>query len=318
MNQKIRKSPHILIIGISGGLAQCLARNLLRNNQDLQITGIDAREFPKGLASRRLKFQRIRYNRSQFEKVFRNNQFDYVFHLSRLSHGLPKANIMERSDVNVVGTNTILELCYKHKVKKVIVLSTFHVYGANPDNPFFIPESYPLRASFRYHELHDVVEMDQSTTSFMWRHRSDLDTIILRPCNIIGPHIRNAMSRFLARSVGFVPIDYKPMLQFIHEADLAKILSATLMDVPSGIYNVGPRDTISLQRISRIVGKLRIPAPIGLMSSLSEWTGANLGIPSYLFDYLKHSCVIDTGELSQHLGEGIYEYSSEAAIANTL
>jgi UDP-glucose 4-epimerase len=287
----------------------------LKAYPEVRITGVDTREPPRGLDSDRLIFKKVKYNRSQFEKIFRNNKFDYVFHLSRLSHAYPKANIMERSDINVVGTNTILELCYSHGIKKVVILSTFHVYGANPDNPFFIPESYHLRASFKYHELHDVVEMDQSTTSFMWRHRHDIETVILRPCNIIGPNIHNAMSNYLKSKISPLPIDYKPMFQFIHESDMARILQRSIEELPGGIYNVAPPDTISLNRADKILQKKKPKAPISLLGSLANLTKVSIGIPFYLIDYLKHSCVLDCSELKKHLGEEIFEYSSEASIA---
>lgn len=306
--------PHILIIGIRGGLAQALARLLLRELPQVTITGVDTREPPRNLDSVRLQCQTIAYNRSNFEKLFRKQGYDYVFHLGRLSNALPNANIRERADVNVVGTQTILELAHKHKTKKVVVLSTYHVYGANADNPFYIPESYPLRASFRYHELHDVVEMDQGTTSFMWRHRNDMEIVILRPCNIIGPRIHNAMTQFLKAKLGPMPIDYKPMFQFIYESDMAKVLAASLHKLPGGIYNVAPSDTISLHRAQKYLGGHRWPAPISVLAPLASILNIPVGVPGYLMEYLKYSCVIDTSEIRTFLGDDFYEFSSEAAI----
>ena len=50
----------------------------------------------------------------------------------------PGYNIRKRLNLNIMGTNRILDLSLKFKIKKVIVLSTFHVYGALPDNPTFL------------------------------------------------------------------------------------------------------------------------------------------------------------------------------------
>lgn len=308
------KGHHFLIIGVSGSLAQGLARLILKTFPRTHITGVDSRDPPDNLISDRIHFNKIRYNRSNFEKLFRNHKFDYVFHLGRLSHAIPKANILERADVNVVGTQRILELALKHGIKKTVILSTFHVYGAFPDNPLYIPEDSPLRASFRYHELHDVVEMDQSSVAFMWRNRDKMDTIIFRPCNIVGEKINNAISLFLKTPLGPKPIDFRPMFQFIHKSDMIRILLRSIDHLPSGVYNVAPNDTISLNRAKRLLGELSIPAPISLLAPIAKVIGIPWHVPQYLFDYLKYSCVIDNKEIKRYLGEDICHYSSESAI----
>ena len=60
-----------------------------------------------------------------------------------------------------------LELATQEKVRRVIVLSTWHVYGAYSDNPVFIKESNLLRLSIKHPDLRDVVEMDQLTTNWI-------------------------------------------------------------------------------------------------------------------------------------------------------
>ena len=46
-------------------------------------------------------------------------------------------------------------------------------------NPVFITEDYPLKASIKYPELRDVVEMDQIATNWMWKNQNDIETIVL-------------------------------------------------------------------------------------------------------------------------------------------
>lgn len=308
----------ILIIGFAGGLAQALTNLLLKTYPNIKVTGIDSRDLSKFEETDNLKLFRIKYSRSNFEKIFRGHKFDVVYHLGRLSHAYPKANVLERADINVVGTQRIMELSLRFGVKKVVVLSTYHVYGAFPDNPIFLPETAPLRASFKYPELHDVVEMDQGTAGFMWRYHDQIETVIFRPCNIIGHNIRNVMCSYLMTPYAIVPSDFKPMFQFIHESDMTRILLRSLENVPGGVYNVAPRDTISMPKAKKLLGGEYFKAPISLVQPLARFVRWPGRLPQYLFDYLKYSCVVSTEELDKHLGPRFCHYSTREAVAKLL
>ena len=306
----------ILIIGIAGGLAQMTARLILTENPDWEIIGIDSRNISnvpplKGLTSIELK-----YSRGNFENLFRSHEFQTVYHLGRISHSSNTHNVLaKRIELSVMGTNRILELCERSGVSKVIILSTFHVYGALPDNSIFLTEDAPLRASLRHPELRDVVEMDQICTNWMWKNQNSISTIVLRPCNIIGTQIHNAMTRFLAGPVALSPIDYNPFFQFIHEFDMAQVLYKVLQDVPTGTYNVSGNDFIALREALHVVGTKGIPFPMVLAGGLnSALKKLNIDVPEYLLDYLKFSCLISNHELKKHLGPNFLRFSIKEAL----
>jgi UDP-glucose 4-epimerase len=306
----------ILIIGIAGGLAQMTARLILTENPEWEIIGIDSRNISnvpplKGLTSIELK-----YSRGNFENLFRSHEFQTVYHLGRISHSSNTHNVLaKRIELSVMGTNRILELCERSGVSKVIILSTFHVYGALPDNSIFLTEDAPLRASLRHPELRDVVEMDQICTNWMWKNQNSISTIVLRPCNIIGTQIHNAMTRFLAGPVALSPIDYNPFFQFIHEFDMAQVLYKVLQDVPTGTYNVSGNDFIALREALQVIGTKGIPFPMVLAGGLnSALKKLNIDVPEYLLDYLKFSCLISNHELKKHLGPNFLRFSIQEAL----
>jgi UDP-glucose 4-epimerase len=304
-------SKKILIIGISGGLAQLTARMILKENPDWEITGIDSRSVEhipeiNGLTSIQLK-----YSRGNFENLFRSNQFEVVLHLGRISHSTNQSDTLaKRLDLAVMGTSRILELCLKAEVKKVIIMSTFHVYGALSDNAIFLGEDAPLRASLNHAELRDVVEMDQMCTNWMWRYQNHHQTVVLRPCNIIGTQINNSMSKFLNSTYALRPIDFNPFFQFIHEFDMANILYRSINELPTGTYNVATSDFISLREALDLVGSKGIPFPITFAHGLNEILKKfNADVPSYLLDYLKYSCLISNKELKKHLGDNFLRFN---------
>jgi UDP-glucose 4-epimerase len=306
----------ILIIGIAGGLAQMTARLILTENPDWEIIGIDSRNISNVPPLRGLTVVALKYSRGNFENLFRSHEFQTVYHLGRISHSSNTHNVLaKRIELSVMGTNRILELCERSGVKKVIILSTFHVYGALPDNSIFLTEDAPLRASMRHPELRDVIEMDQICTNWMWKNQNSISTVVLRPCNIIGTQIQNAMTRFLAGPIALSPVDYNPFFQFIHEFDMAQVLYKVLQEVPTGTYNVAGSDFISLREALDVVGTKGVPFPMVLAGGLnSVLKKMNIDIPDYLLDYLKFSCLISNSELKKHLGPNFLRFSIKEAL----
>lgn len=306
----------ILIIGIAGGLAQMTARLILEAHPSWEIIGIDSRSVSGIPPLKGLTALQIKYSRGNFENLFRTHSFDTVYHLGRISHSSNEQNVLaKRIDLSVMGTNRILELCERSEIQKVIILSTFHVYGAMPDNSIFLKEDAPLRASIRHPELRDVIEMDQMCTSWMWKNQNSVSTVVLRPCNIIGTKIQNAMTKFLAGPIALSPLDYNPYFQFIHEFDMARVLYRAMNELPTGTYNVAGNDFISLREALETVGTKSIPFPMVLAGGLNEVLKKfHIEVPDYLLDYLKFSCLISNTELKSHLGEDFLRFSIREAL----
>jgi len=306
----------ILIIGIAGGLAQMTARLLLTEHPDWEILGIDSRDVSNVPKLSGLTPIQLKYSRGNFENLFRSHDFDVVYHLGRISHSSNTHDALaKRIDLSVMGTNRILDLCERSHVKKVVILSTFHVYGALPDNSIFLKEDAPLKASIKHPDLRDVIEMDQICTTWMWKNQNTISTVVLRPCNIIGTHIQNSMTRFLAGPVSLSPIDYNPYFQFIHEFDMANVLYKCLEHVPTGTYNVAGNDFISLREALKVVGTKGVPFPMILAGGLNHaLKKLNIDVPEYLLDYLKFSCLISNSELKKHLGANFLRFSIKEAL----
>jgi UDP-glucose 4-epimerase len=306
----------ILIIGIAGGLAQMTARLILTEHPHWEIIGIDSREVTEVPKLRNLTALQLKYSRGNFENLFRTHNFEVVYHLGRISHSINTHNALaQRIELSVMGTSRILELCERSEVKRVIVLSTFHVYGAMPDNPIFLPEESPLRASIRHPELRDVIEMDQICTNWMWKNQNSTTTIVLRPCNIIGTQIQNSMTKFLSGAVTIKPIDYNPYFQFIHEFDMANILYKCLDKMPMGTYNIAGNDYISLREAIDMIGSKSVPFPIFLAGGLNKALKLlNIDVPDYLLDYLKYSCLISNEEIKKHLGDNFLRFTIKEAL----
>lgn len=317
---ELKNFKKILIIGMSGGLAKLTVSLLLKENPKLIIIGVDTRDLnsSKGHTdplAKKIQFKKVKYTRGQFESLFREHKFDAVFHLGRLSHvQADSSSLSERLDLNVMGTNKILDLCLKHQIKKVMILSTYHVYGVLNDNPVYITEEAPLRASIKYPELRDVVEMDQICTNWMWKHQGQIETVVLRPCSIIGPQISNTMTKYLRTPYAPTPIDFNPMFQFIHEFDMARTVIQALKKFPTGVYNIAPDQTLSIREAKKIVGVPTTPLPLIALAPATKVVKTLWSFPDYLIDYLKFSCIIDNTLARPYLGEEFFRFTPKETL----
>ena len=307
---------NILIIGASGGLSQILIKILRAEHPDYNILGIDNRPTQNLFRDEKIQYIQMKYSRGNFENLFRHHEFDTVFHLARQTHTNNASGLLsQRMDFAMLGTARILELCELKGIRNLIFLSTFHVYGAFSDNPVFLSESAPLRASLKFPDLRDVVEMDQLCSTWMWKNQGKIKTVLLRPCNIIGTQINNSMTRYFAGPLSIKPIDYNPHFQFLHEFDMANILYRSMNELPTGIYNVAGNDFISLEEAFKTTKTRVLPFPLSVAGVFNKGLKTiNIDIPDYLIDYLKYSCLIANDELTKILGKDFLRFSTKEAL----
>lgn len=277
----------ILITGAAGALAKHVIDMI---KPDYDIVGVDfrglRREHPDTVD------YEVDFNKRTFEDVFREHEFVAVLHLGRLQSSQLDRN--RRFSSNVIGTRRLLRLSQKYGVEQVVVLSTFHVYGADPNNPAPIDESYPLQASNLHRELVDAVELDSMTNIYLYKF-PELNIHLLRPCNIAGPGVANTLSRLMSQRVAPCLAGFSPVMQFIHVEDMARALVACLNKPQGGVYNVAPDDWITYQDALRMAGCRRLPLPSVppvWARALTRMLGRN-SFPAYLADFFKHAVVLD-------------------------
>src|SRR3546814_4538446 len=95
-------------------------------------------------------------------------------------------------------------------------------------------------------DLVDSVELENLAQIFLWK-APELNITILRPCNVLGPGVRNTMSLLLSRSLAPVLLGFSPLMQFLHVDDMAEALVAAFEQNKPGVYNVAPDDYVTYQ-----------------------------------------------------------------------
>lgn len=279
--------PTIMITGAGGALGQQVVRRL---RPDYHIIAVDFRHKPE--LGGDVTGYRVDFNKREFEDIFRRHRPVGVIHLGRILTS--QGNRASRYAANVLGSQKLFDLCVKYGVGQVLVLSTYHVYGAHPYNPALIEESAPLKATEIASDLVHSVELENLSAIYLWKH-PELHMTLLRPCNVIGPGVNNTMSRILARRYAPWLIGFSPIMQFLHVEDLADAINVAFRKNKSGIYNVAPEDWVAYDVALERCGcrKLAIPSvPGDLPKRISSWLGWK-SFPLYLVNYFKFPVVID-------------------------
>lgn len=165
-----------------------------------------------------------------------------VVHLAaRTGHRVCEEKPQEAFDVNVRGTENVLEYCRKHDVPLVFA-STCGVYGAFT----------------QYTETKMIAE------GLIFKHSQvyDLPHVVLRFANIYGPHMEDKSSvipTFIRQAESgenlTVEGDGTQTRDFVHVRDVCRTIVNALEYGKSSLFNVGTGVEVSINRLAKIISE---------------------------------------------------------------
>jgi len=272
----------LLITGIAGGQGRLLARRLCERFSVVGVDRVRWEGHPRGVRP-----YVVDLRKKKFEDVIRTEKPARVVHLGFIQ-GF-RTGDRERHDVNVTGTKHLLDHCIHNGVESLVVLSSGYVYGAFPENPYYLDEDAPLSASRSYPEIRDHVEVDTLATAFLWRY-PQIRTCVLRPVNVLGYYANSMISRYLRERRVLTVMGFDPMMQFIHEEDLSAAIELAVDHRLQGVFNVTGPGEVPLRTAIREAGAESWSIPEAILRPLARRLFA-LGLSDYppgAIDFLKY------------------------------
>jgi UDP-glucose 4-epimerase len=277
----------VLITGIAGGQGRLLARRLLESFDVCGVDRVDWEGAPRGV-----RVHVVDLRKKKFEDVIRTEMPTAIVHMGFVRHF--RSSQTTRHDVNVRGTKQLLDHCVNHGVQKLVVVSSSYVYGAFPENPYYMDEDHPLSASRSYPEIRDLVEVDTLASAFLWRY-PHIRTCVLRPVNVLGYYVHSMIAHYLRESRVPTVMGFDPMMQFIHEEDVSEAIALALQQGLQGVFNVVGPGEVPLHTAIRESGGRALPLPEPVMRPLFA-AAFKLGMIPYppgAIDYLKFPITLD-------------------------
>ncbi len=300
-----------MITGISSALGKLLTKKLMHTER---VVGIARKPFhgkPKGI--------KVYYTdlwKRKCEDLFRTQGIKAVVHLGLIKN--PRIDVRKRHRDNVSGIHALFDYAVKYRTSKVIIMSSAHVYGPQSDNPVFIRESASLNASRALPEMRDFIEVDMYSQSIFWKN-PEINTVILRPVNVLGPTVRNAAANYLRKKTVPVLLGFDPMIQCIHEEDLVDAVIKVLKTDVKGIFNLTGPGELPLSAILKELDSARIPIPPYVAKGIFGfmWSTGLSSFPQQEIDFLKYHCIVD-GSLAQKVLKLKPQYTLKETIQSLL
>lgn len=277
-----------LITGVSGYLGRKIVEALTRKKDGVdRVIGVDVAE--PSYSPDLLEFHRMDVRDYALRELAVREKPEVVIHLAFILN--PIFNRVKMHSIDVWGADNVLRATAACGARQLFVTSSASAYGALPDNPEPLTEEHPLRAPKSYQYAFDKAKTDRMVRRFMKEH-PEVSVSMVRPCIVLGPNVDNYISRGLFLASRFLIDGNDPVMQFVHEDDVARAALMMLENKSRGVYNLVGKDTMKLSEIlGAIRGKpprLKLPARLLYPAVDFLWQmGVLFEAPSGQLDFLR-------------------------------
>jgi len=167
-------------------------------------------------------------------------------------------------DVDVTGTQNIIDACLAAHVDRLVVTSSGAAYGYHPENAMPLTESSPIRGNYEFPYSHHKSLVEEMLEQLRDEHPK-LQQVVLRVGTVLGDGIENQITALFhkPRLLG-IRGNESPFV-FIWADDLAQILLHACGKGKPGIYNVAADGALGVAEIAGALGKPTIRFPVWLL-----------------------------------------------------
>jgi UDP-glucose 4-epimerase len=240
-----------VITGGSGYIGGRLTELLVERDETERIVILDVR--PPDVPWPKTEYVRgdVRDRRAMRELLERERP-DALVHLAFLLNPIRDEALMYDIDVN--GTQAVLQAASEAGIEQVLVTSSASAYGAFPDNPVPIAEDQPVRGQPDFSYARDKAEADRICQLWAADHPDRVMTIV-RPTIVFGPNVDNYISRAMENS-SFLPVmdGIEADVQFVHEDDVVTAISGLLDGREAGAFNVAADGLMKWRETAELIG----------------------------------------------------------------
>jgi UDP-glucose 4-epimerase len=290
-----------LITGGAGYIGSRLVSHLSGRPGTDQIIVADVREpheYRPKTTFRRLDVR----DRAGTRALFEAERPDCVVHLAFLLNPIHDEAAMYDVDVN--GTQNVLEAASAAGVQQILVTSSTTAYGAFADNPVPLTEDDPVRGAPDFSYARDKAESDRLCQLWALEHPERVMTIV-RPCIVFGEEVDNYIVRLWVKlpfraDFGMPDIP----LQFVHVDDVADALIRLLEGKHAGAFNVVADGYVSAIDAADMIGlrPRRVPYKLYKRFAAALWRLRASEAPAGQLEFAIHPWVASNQKLKDATG----------------
>jgi len=289
----------VLVTGVSRYLGGRFAAQLAADPSVDRVIGVDA--VPPEQLADAIDFVRTDIRSPGIDRVMSEAGVDTVVHMGVITTSAQAGGRSVMKEINVIGTMQLLAACQQTAtLRHLIVKSTAMVYGSGPRDPALFTEDMEPRHAPRSGWAKDSVEVENYVRGFA-RRCPQVRVTMFRFANIIGPHMRTAMTNYFELPVIPIPLGFDARLQFVHEQDALNVIHEAVHDGVVGTFNVAGDGIIMLHQAIRALGKPAAPIPTAALVTVGRTLGALADFSAEQVRFLSFGRGLDTNALRRAL-----------------
>lgn len=284
----------ILITGAAGYVGSHLGARLVR---EYEVLGIDLR--PRTDVGFEVLALDIRD--TALHRLLRERRITHVVHLAAVLEG---SKDRERDyDIDVRGTNNVVESCVHAQVQHVTIASSGAAYGYLPDNPEWMSEDHPLRATTAFAYAYHKRVIEELLVRYRYAH-PQLGQLVLRIGTVLGANTHNQITALFTRKRILAVRGSDSRFVFVWDEDVAAALQHGIATNRTGIYNVAGDGALTIHEIAAQLRKPVMVLPAFVLRQALE-IGQFFHLTRYgpeQLDFLRYRPVLDNRRLKEEFG----------------
>jgi UDP-glucose 4-epimerase len=254
----------ILVTGVARWWGALLVQRLVEEPDVAEVIGIDTREPHHDLG--RADFLKLDIRHSLIGKLVRAIGVDTVVHTGTTIDSFD-LDPRRAHETNVIGTLNLLAGCAgaDSPVRRFVLKSSGHVYGARHDLPAHLREDRRLAADSPHAFVRDMVEVESYVADFAVRN-PEVTMLVLRFANSLNADEPQPLARYLDLELVPTVIGFDPVMQLIDRDDCVEAMRLATVGGARGAFNVAASQPLPLTALLGAAGKLHAPLlpPFGL------------------------------------------------------
>ncbi len=246
----------VLVTGAAGYVGRKLVRALSRDRGAFAtIVATDVREVASGDRAPGVHYERLDVRSGDLGALLTQHEIDTVVHLATIvTPGKHSSRELEY-DVDVRGTQNVLDACLRARVSRLVVTSSGAAYGYYADSAALLREDAPIRGNEVFAYSHHKRLVEEMLARARAKH-PELAQLIFRPGTILGEGAANQITNIFTKPVIVGLRDSATPFVFVHDEDVVRAIADGVREGWTGIYNLAGEGVMTLREIA---ARLRKP-----------------------------------------------------------
>ncbi len=286
----------ILVTGANGYIGSQLLQSLILEN-NIEIIATDIHPKTK-FKSSKIKYRKADLSTNEVYHLICEEKPNVVVHLAAIVTPTKNMTIDFMYQVEVVGTEKIMEACINAGVQQFINTSSGAAYGYYEDHPEWLKEEDPIRGNEEFiYAKHK--RLNEDIFKKYRKEHPQLKQLIFRVSTILGEHTQNDITALFHKKKILGIKGFDTPFVIIWDKDLVAILKKGILEKKRGIFNVAGDGFLTLKEIAKLTGKKYNPKSLFILKRglrISKILGITKFGPEQL-KFLQYRPVLDNSKL---------------------